>query len=367
MRLSRLSKIVYSIILLLILAAGLFLILATKESRVEGNFLNVKLPTSNFESSSVAQLPLINQAELPLKFLFFGDIMLDRDIKNKIKNQGFDYLLKGLASANFFEFDLVGANLEGAVTNSGNHYDPISSNDFAFTPASVNELKKYNFSYFTIANNHLSDQGNIGVKETRDNLNALGFNFSGDIDAVVSDASRENIILKNKAIAFISLSMVYHDFDLAKAEEIIRAARSESDWVFVNIHWGNEYQHNFNVRQQEIGRALIDAGADIIIGHHPHVVQGVEIYKNRPIFYSLGNFIFDQYFSVDTQQGLSLDLTLSDQGMQIKLLPLVSSRGASTLMSNDKLENFLNDFSTWSQADSELTAQIKAQTINIAK
>ena len=112
-------------------------------------------------------------------------------------------------------------------------------------------------------------------------------------------------------------------------EKIISVLASATDMVIVNMHWGREYEHQYNKRQQEIAQALVDRGADMIIGHHPHVVQGMEIYHNKPIFYSLGNFIFDQYFSADTQEELAVEAVIDGEGMELVLHPLKSraSRG----------------------------------------
>jgi len=313
-------------------------------------------------------LPAIAVVKSPLRFLFFGDLMLDRSVGARLKNKKVDFLLAGLASStDLSQFDLIGANLEGAVTNEGRHYAPEMSFDFAFPPSRIAELKKYNFSYFTIANNHITDQGALGLQETRVNLNTLGFNYSGDADAQISENSLKLVTINDKKIALIALSMVYHNFNLAQAKKIIEDARGQADWVVVNIHWGSEYQHNYSLGQQKIGRELIDSGADIIIGHHPHVVQGMEIYKKRPIFYSLGNFIFDQYFSPDTQEGLGIELELTDDQIKIGINPLRSESSVVNPMREDKKEKFLENFSTWSKADQVLEGQIMAQTINIAK
>jgi len=327
--------------------------------------LLVALKPKNISEHS---LPVTAVIEPDLNFLFFGDLMLDRNVAARLKNKKIDFLLGALASStDLTKFDLIGANLEGAVTNQGVHYAPVVSYDFAFLPERIRELKDYGFSYFALANNHITDQGQTGLLETRDNLNKLGFNYSGDGDAKVSTSSLQIITIKNKRIALISLSMVYHDFDLAAAKKLVSDSRSQVDWIITNIHWGNEYQSNFNVRQQTVGRELIDSGSDLIIGHHPHVVQGMEIYKNCPIFYSLGNFVFDQYFSPETQIGLGLKINLNQKNIAVSFWPLQSAKSAVRLMSENEKIDFLEDFSLWSKADSDLKNQIKNGVIYIAK
>jgi len=297
----------------------------------------------------------------PLNLLFFGDLMLDRHVAERLKNKHVSFLLNNFSEeSNFWEkFDLIGANLEGAVTNKGEYYAPFNLYDFAFSPDRIEELKDFNFSYFALANNHFSDQGKRGVEETRENLDRLGFNYSGATDAKIDKHSRFDQELKGLRLSLISLSMVYDNFPLKEAEELIKDAALNNDLVIVNIHWGNEYEHYFNRYQKERGYALIEAGADIIIGHHPHVVQGMEIYNNKPIFYSLGNFIFDQYFSAATQEGLALDLLYQAGELTVNFLPFNSVSSAPKLLKEEAKNNFLEKFITWSQINEDAKAQIK--------
>jgi len=305
-----------------------------------------------------------------LNLLFFGDMMLDRHVKEKLAGRPIGYLLDELAGEEkyfFTGFDIVSANLEGAVTDDGAHYAPVNAYDFAFSPERIAELKDYGFNYFALANNHFSDQGERGVNETRKNLSELGFYFSGAPDAQVNEHARQDIEAAGQKIAMISLSMVYNNFDLEQAKSLVEKAATEADLVIINIHWGNEYQHNFNSYQQAVGYTLVEAGADMIIGHHPHVVQGLEIYQNKPIFYSLGNFIFDQYFSAATQESLALQIKVDSQQIIITLLPLRSTGSIPRLMLDQEKEVFLKNFSAWSQADESLLEEIKNQIITIER
>jgi len=347
------------------LVAGLFLFpISMKDYADVYGFIS---PVTHVQNNT-GPLPSAPAISSGINLAFFGDLMLDRSVADRLENKKLDSLLSGLASStNLAQFDLVGANLEGTVTNQGEHYDPKMIYDFAFLPSCVAELKNYNFSYFAIANNHISDQGTRGVNETRENLKDIGFNFSGDIDSKISEYSITYVSIKGKKIALIALATVNYKFNEEKAKELIASARRQADWIIINIHWGKEYQHQQDGWQQKTGQELIDDGADIIIGHHPHVVEGIEIYKNRPIFYSLGNFIFDQYFSLDTQEELGLKINLSENNINIDLWPLRSDKSAPNLMAEDEKKIFLENLASWSQADDTLKTQIKAQHINIAK
>lgn len=272
-----------------------------------------------------------------LNFLFFGDLMLDRHVGEKINIYGLDHLLEKLKTENFTEgYDLVMANLEGAVTKDGLHYRPDNLYDFAFKPEIIAKLKDYNFDIFTLANNHLSDQGEQGINETYQNLSEIAFNYFGCKDGVLSenedivkvykasekekqkilssdDCSAIIMEIKNRKIAFLAFSIVYRDIPENLILEKIEKIKKESDFLIVSPHWGVEYQAKASKKQENLAKKMIEAGADLIMAHHPHVIQNYEIYQGKPIFYSLGNFIFDQYFSKETQEGLAVSIKLDKE------------------------------------------------------
>ncbi|PKL72718.1 AmmeMemoRadiSam system protein B [Candidatus Kuenenbacteria bacterium HGW-Kuenenbacteria-1] len=317
-----------------------------------------------FKKHEVKKESLIN-------FLFFGDLMLDRNVGQKIKQHGLDYFFSKLAGEEnrFFQgIDIISANLEGATTNNGAHYNPKMAYDFAFNPEIIKALKKYHFNFFNLANNHFSDQGEKGITETTQNLDKLKLNYSGCRDGMIDEKCASKIIeIDNRKIGLIGLSMVYSELDKKKLDDIFKKIKNKTDLIIVNIHWGTEYSHKFSKTQQEIAYQLIDAGADIVIGHHPHVVQGMEIYRNKPIFYSLGNFIFDQYFSKDTQEGLAVGVNVIQSKEQNKLefylFPFKSIASQVKLMDNKEKNKFLENFINWSNIDEKIIEQIKSNKI----
>jgi poly-gamma-glutamate synthesis protein (capsule biosynthesis protein) len=305
---------------------------------------------------------------LAISFLFFGDMMLDRSVGKRIKEKGLDYLFEKLADEEnkFFQgIDIIGCNLEGAVTNNGSHYAPQVAYDFAFHPDLINQLKKYNFNFFNLANNHLYDQGKRGVNETEKNLSEMNFNYSGCVDGVIDECSSKIIDISNKKIAMAGFSTVYSKLDKEKLKTEIKNLADKSDLVIVNMHWGIEYTNIFNKTQQELAHILIDAGANIVIGHHPHVVQGIEIYKNRPIFYSLGNFIFDQYFSKETQEGFAVGINIEDEKTSIFLYPFKSKLSQVELMEEKEKQEFLKNLVDWSEVEDDHIEQIKNGRIEL--
>ncbi|MFA5753741.1 MAG: CapA family protein [Patescibacteria group bacterium] len=363
-------KIIWSLIILSVFVlAGLFLWprhLTLNESfswLAKYDFWSIDPPTGH-----LVQSPVVSPE--PLKLLFFGDLMLDRHVGDKLAGRNLGYLLDGLATTSVWDltrYDLVSVNLEGAVTKDGGHYSPDNLYDFAFSPSRISELKGYGFNFINLANNHFLDQGKRGVQETRQALTDLEFDYSGDIDAQVSSSSLAILDRGGQKIVLIGLSMVYQPFDQTAAQELIKDAQSSADLVVVNIHWGTEYQHQFNKTQQAVGRALVDAGADLVIGHHPHVVQGLEIYQNRPIFYSLGNFVFDQYFSPDTQTGLAVDFTISPTETVLGFFPLQSKASVVSLMTGSDKDNFFEQFIDWSSLDENQVSEVKSGRLVISR
>lgn len=281
------------------------------------------------------------------KLLFFGDLMIERGLDRTARTKGIKYFLSDLAgekNVNFASYDLIGANLEGTVIKNGVHSAPQTKYDFAFRPEVVKQFKDFGFDYFTIANNHITDQGTSGVRQTREKLGQLGFAYSGCPDRTVGDCSLKMVENNGVKFGMLAFSHIFGRFDEKKIVAKITKAKKQSDFVIVNIHWGKEYQKQFNKTQQNIAHVMIDAGADAVIGHHPHVVQGVEIYKNKPIFYSLGNFIFDQFFSVETQTGLAVSLDIDDKKISAKLRPFRGRKAKLAWLKNADEKIWLEKF-----------------------
>lgn len=340
------------IILLILIQGGLLYLLWSQKS---GNEIKIKDKEEKIDISTTNSIYLSDQENIipeekisfTPQFLFFGDLMLDREVKDWIDKKGIDYLFKNLVDEEnrfFMDTDLIGLNLESAVTKNGEHYSPALINDFAVAPERVSELKKYGFNFLNLANNHIADQGSKGYEETKNNLTELGISFSGCPDRQVGECSFVEKEIGGIKTAMVGFSMVYGVFDEKKAGEIISELKSRNELVIVNIHWGVEYSKNFNKKQQQVGRDLIDAGADVIIGHHPHVIQGMEIYKNKPIFYSLGNFIFDQYFSEATQTGLAVGFNYSAIGTKFYLFPFTTIKGEAKFLTGEAKKKFFTDF-----------------------
>lgn len=287
--------------------------------------------------------------------VFFGDMMLERRLEPVIAEHGIAYLFDGVRTLPdgraLGEIDLVSANLEGAITEGGVHSAPVYPYDFAFSPERVAAAIEAGIDYFTIANNHLWDQGADGVASTRTFLDRLGAYYSGDVDAALSAHSTTVIEVRGTSVAMVALSAVYNYLDGEAVRELVRAADAQSDVTIVNIHWGIEYEHVASAAQRRFAALLVSAGADLVIGHHPHVVQGVEMIEGVAVFYSLGNFIFDQAFSEETQEGLGVSVTISPDRLVFELLPFRSSEYQPGWRTGEDRTSAFREIASWSFVD----------------
>jgi poly-gamma-glutamate synthesis protein (capsule biosynthesis protein) len=279
---------------------------------------------------------------------FFGDIMLDRHVALNMSKDGLNYVFANLSGQEdrfFMGANMYIANLEGPFAPA--RVQTSKSIAFRFDPALVTQLKSYGFDAFNLANNHSYDMGKQNVAFTRELLQKNEFGYFGDEYHQGSEytyfAGQEQGL--PFTVAFIGLNATEGEMDMQKVKQAVGDAKRKSKFVVVNIHWGEEYKRNSNAKQQNIAHQLVDWGADAIIGHHPHVIQEAEVYKDKFIFYSLGNFIFDQYFSKETQEGISVGLILEDSGeVKVRVMPFFSKKSQVQIMTGEQKDEFFDWF-----------------------
>lgn len=270
-----------------------------------------------------------------VSLIFGGDMMLDRGVKNSV-NKNF----KGDYSALFNKLgilkksDIAFANLEGPVSDVGKDMHNLYS--FRMDPSVIPALAGAGFSMVSVANNHMGDWGRDAYSDTLSNLKENEIEYTGGgINA--NEAEKPTIIEKyGMKIGYLGFSDVgpnwmeatdkYAGILLAnnpRFDEIIQNASKQVDYLVVSFHFGDEYQIKHNARQEFLAHKAIDDGAKIIIGTHPHVAEDTEVYSPKSctqsscmgfIAYSLGNLIFDQGFSVNTMQGMLLEIKLNRDG-----------------------------------------------------
>lgn len=308
-------------------------------------FIGKSAPNQTFSNLTHAPVPLPPLPSSTATIQFFGDIMLDRNVAKAMATSGLDYIFaktKNQENNIFMGADLMVANLEGPFAPT--RIKTSKSIAFRFDPLLAPQLKNYGFGLLDLANNHAIDMGWKNLDYTKTVLSSVGLNYFGD---ELREGSKYTWIgaVGGYKFAFIGINNTDHALDLPVLKTAITEAKESVDYVIIDAHWGVEYKEHSNQNQQNLAHWLIDNGADAVIGGHPHVVEEMEMYKDKPIFYSLGNFIFDQYFSTETQEGISVSLTFGADGIKkINILPFYSEKSQLYLMSGVRKDEFMKKY-----------------------
>ena len=260
-----------------------------------------------------------------VKLFFGGDMMFDRYIRGIGEKNGYDFLFAKIHD-DLMSADRVIANLEGPITSQSS----VSVNSimgeaknyvFTFDPKVTQTLWNNNIRTVNLGNNHILNFKESGLAETRQFLAQSNIAFFGDPKDISHSVVIESI--QGVRVAFVN----YNQFAFGgKSDYVMRDiayAKSNADIVVVYTHWGVEYVA-LPQSVKNLAHEMIDAGADVIIGSHPHVVQESEVYKGKKIYYSLGNFVFDQFFRDDTKKGLMVQMTIhqKDKSLSFEEKPI---------------------------------------------
>jgi poly-gamma-glutamate capsule biosynthesis protein CapA/YwtB (metallophosphatase superfamily) len=262
--------------------------------------------------------------EAAVTIVAVGDVQLGRGVGRKIVERGADYpfeRVRGLVAG----ADLAIFNLECALSAEGSAIAKRFS--FKADLAAADGLARAGFDVAVLANNHSLDCGRAALPETLEALRSRGVVAVG-AGMNAEEAAAPLIITKNGLrVAVLARTFYYPDgviyredaptvavYDPDGIEEEVRAARKQADIVIVSLHWGVEYAGQPQESQRRMARKLIDAGAALVIGHHPHSPQPVERYGNGLIAYSLGNFVFDPG-QPRAAEGLLLTCTVTKHGV----------------------------------------------------
>ena len=295
---------------------------------------NPNLPTrSDTVRTALETVPVFkhNQVANPqdptVTLMFSGDVTLSDHFEEVV---GTDYTRPFAAMKEYQQADLSMVNLENPLTRATLAM-PDKQFNFKANPDAVKVLTSGGVDLVNLANNHTMDFEADGLKETLATLDAAGIQYMG-AGKDLTEARRPKIIdVKGQRIAYLSYWGEEYGAEANKAgvnsikeeriAEDIKAIRDQVDWVVVNFHWGQELAEVPADWQVKLGHFTIDQGADVIVGHHPHVLQGAEVYKGRPIAYSLGNFIFGGNSRTDYDTAV-MQVSLKDKQMKVEFLPV---------------------------------------------
>jgi hypothetical protein len=254
-----------------------------------------------------------------LEITFTGDVILDRGVADEIQIHGDTTLVNSIKR--FSAKDLLIINLEGTL----GMMDSIQNDSFNFNSPSEFAilLKNAGVTFASVSNNHAFDNGLQGFEQTIQNLKKGGIGVLGEGCNVTIISNKKN------KIGVLSASLTSHNksYCLNTKEKIFEAIHDFNQLnpeipLVLYLHWGLELQPKVEKWQKIFARNAVEKGADLIIGHHPHVIQNMEYIEDVPVFYSIGNFIADAYLP-ETDKGLLVNVVLNKNIFQINLIPVI--------------------------------------------
>ncbi|MBX2866793.1 CapA family protein [Candidatus Kaiserbacteria bacterium] len=274
--------------------------------------------------------------------LFTGDIMLAREVERMMERTEPEYPFLGIQDI-VRRADVAVGNFEASVPEVHKE-TPDFGFQFSVASSVLPVLRDIGFDYLGLANNHTFDFGREGYEHTRRVCDEAALVCMGTPEIV----THTRVPVGDIAVSILTLNLVSGTLDESRLEEELSRMRSTSDLQVAYIHWGEEYMSQHHSGQETLAHMLIDQGVDAVIGHHPHVVQGIEIYEEKPIFYSLGNLVFDQYFDTAVQEGLMVQLAITADTLAYTLIPVTSVATPSQpqLMGLDARDAFLANLGT---------------------
>ena len=272
--------------------------------------------------------------------VFSGDILLSSYVLNNYEKSGINGILSEELQSEMQNADITMVNEEFPFSNRGTQ---AQDKQFTFRvdPGYVKILQEMGIDVVTVANNHALDYGTDALSDTFQTLDNAGIAYVGAGDNLERASQPYVIKAGGKTFGFLAASRVIPEvswnidnrqpgmlctYDSAELCNAIQKAKETCDYVVVYVHWGIERENTPQDYQRQLGKAYIDAGADMVIGAHPHVLQGIEYYNGKPIIYSLGNYIFNQ--EINSTVLLKTTITPENE-ITLQLIPAYAS-GAKT-------------------------------------
>lgn len=273
-------------------------------------------PVSDTQTYTRPGVKFASAPEHEASIIFGGDMIFDRSIRVAMKKNGDDFVFSCIDDL-LQSVDLVVANLEGPITphrskSVGSNIGEAGNTTFTFATSTAELLARHNIRVVSLGNNHIMNFGREGLAETKQWLDAADVRYFGDPD-LPEEERVERFSLNGIDFSFVNWS----DWTSDKTDHTVLQVRKEAEAgrvVVVYTHWGEEYVSPLP-RVKQLAHSFIDAGAAIVVGSHPHIVQERELYNNKYIYYSLGNFIFDQYWNESVRRGLLLRVEFSPAGV----------------------------------------------------
>lgn len=293
---------------------------------------------------------IVMEPEEEVTLLFGGDVCLQDFITEKYETDGISGILSKTLLDVMKQSDITMVNQEFSFSSRGT---AMEDKEYTFRthPDKVEMFSDMGIDIVSLANNHAMDFGRDALADSFETLGQAGILYVGAGENLDRAKKMEVIESNGKKIGFLaasrvipvgdwnagSISGMLTTYDPALLLEAIKSNRAYCDILIVYVHWGierNEYPEEY---QKKMAKQYIDAGADVVIGSHPHVMQGIEYYKDKPIAYSLGNYIFSTRY----RSGSLLKIKIGKENdISVCLLPFVSSSFPIVEMEGDERKKF---------------------------
>lgn len=258
---------------------------------------------TEFKESFIDSVSLLPISPKKVEIILAGDIMLGRSVLiksiDKENNPNYPFLE---VSEFLLSADLVFANLETPVVTDCPRFEHGFT--FCADPKMVEGLVYSGVNVVSLANNHMLNFGKEGLEDTKKYLTNSNISYVG----VNNLATRK---IKDTTFGFLGFDFTVN-VPTQKDWDLIKESDSKVDILIVGVHWGEEYKDKANNNQRAWAKKMVENGADVVSGHHPHWVEDYELIDGKPVYYSLGNFVFDQMWSEETKKGLLVKLTFED-------------------------------------------------------
>ena len=314
-------------------------------------------------SETEPETELVTETETELNeetVLFFGgDVLVNKRIADYYDSEGITRIVAPELLEEMVNADITMVNHEFQFSNRGT---PMEDKQYTFEydPAYVTILQDMGIDVVSLANNHSLDFGKEALIDTMETLDGAGILYAGagtdkeraeEIQIIEKNGMKFGFVAATRVIPVASWNVEYGTpglfaaYDYTGLVEVVAEAEELCDYVTVYIHWGIEREAYPEDYQRDIATRCINAGADLIIGSHPHVLQGVEYIENVPVFYSLGNYVFND--SLDRTAGVKV-IVQQDGSATYQLLPANTKSSCTALMDDAGTQNvyqYMNDIS----------------------
>ena len=314
--------------------------------------------THNSTDNSVEAQP---KQPISTRMIFTGDVLLSEYVLSNYNSKGIDGVVSQPLRDKMVGADFTMVNEEFPFSNRGTKA-PDKQYTFRVDPKYISIFQELGIDAVGLANNHVLDFGKEALEDTFTTLNNSGIPYTGagnnlsEASKIVpfeKDGIKVGIVAASRVIPVVEWNVrnsrpgVFTTYDPTDLINVIQRERANYDLIFVMVHWGTEHTDKLEEYQKTLGHQLVDAGADCVIGAHPHVVQGIERYNGKMIFYSLGNYIFNQ--SIERTFALNIKYDNVNVTPSYSLIPARAASATTREMAPDEassLYDYLNSIST---------------------